>query len=197
MVRAVVHQKTYILEDHTTLRELAEKVQEPGEPRILLAYADGKLRELFHPIEKDCYVRFVTLKEQAGYMTYKRTAMFMFLKACEDVLGQGAADDISIKYSIGNSTFCEFLVKDIRANMQLALKIQERMEQLRDQNLPIRNTPSIPPRQENILKASDYGRSSDYFVSGGDPKQICMNWMDLKTTFTDIWRLPPVMWKTF
>lgn len=138
MVRVVVHQKTYILEDHTTLRELAEKVQEPGEPRILLAYTDGKLRELFHPIEKDCYVRFVTLKEQAGYMTYKRTAMFMFLKACEDVLGQGAADDISIKYSIGNSTFCEFLVKDIRANMQLALKIQERMEQLRDQNLPIR-----------------------------------------------------------
>lgn len=137
MVKAVVHQKTYMVEKGTTLGELAEKIQKPGEPEILLAYTDGKLKELFKTIEEDCYIRFVTLKEQAGYMTYKRTAMFMFLKACEDVIGTGAVDDIAIKYSIGNSSFCEFLVKDIQVTTQLALKIQERMEWLRDQDLPI------------------------------------------------------------
>ena len=137
MVKAVVHQKTYMVEKGTSLGELAEKIQKPGEPEILLAYTDGKLKELFKTIEEDCYIRFVTLKEQAGYMTYKRTAMFMFLKACEDVIGTGAVDDIAIKYSIGNSSFCEFLVKDIQVTTQLALKIQERMEWLRDQDLPI------------------------------------------------------------
>lgn len=137
MVKAVVHQKTYMVEKGTTLGELAEKIQKPGEPEILLAYTDGKLKELFKTIEEDCYIRFVTLKEQAGYMTYKRTAMFMFLKACEDVIGTGAVDDIAIKYSIGNSSFCELLVKDIQVTTQLALKIQERMEWLRDQDLPI------------------------------------------------------------
>lgn len=94
-------------------------------------------KELFRPIEENSYIRFVTLEEQAGYMTYKRTAMFMFLKACEDVLGAGAVDDIAINYSIGNSTFCEFLVKDIQVTTQLALRIQNQMEQLRDQDLPI------------------------------------------------------------
>ena len=137
MVKAVVHQKTYMVEKGTTLGELAKKIQKPGEPEILLAYTDGKLKELFKTIEEDCYIRFVTLKEQAGYMTYKRTAMFMFLKACEDVIGTGAVDDIAIKYSIGNSSFCELLVKDIQVTTQLALKIQERMEWLRDQDLPI------------------------------------------------------------
>ncbi len=137
MVRAVVHQKTYMLEEGTTLGELAKKIQKPGEPVILLAYANGKLKELFKPVREDSYIRFVTLEEQAGYMTYKRTAMFMFLKACEDVLGAGAVDDIAINYSIGNSTFCEFLVKDIQVNTQLALKIQEQMEWLRNQDLPI------------------------------------------------------------
>lgn len=137
MVRAVVHQKTYMLEEGTTLGELAKKIQKPGEPVILLAYANGKLKELFKPVQEDSYIRFVTLEEQAGYMTYKRTAMFMFLKACEDVLGAGAVDDIAINYSIGNSTFCEFLVKDIQVNTQLALKIQEQMEWLRNQDLPI------------------------------------------------------------
>ncbi|WP_289063603.1 nucleoside kinase [Anaerostipes butyraticus] len=137
MVRAVVHQKTYMVEEGTTLGELAGKIQKPGGPVILLAYANGKLKELFRPIEENSYIRFVTLEEQAGYMTYKRTAMFMFLKACEDVLGAGAVDDIAINYSIGNSTFCEFLVKDIQVTTQLALRIQNQMEQLRDQDLPI------------------------------------------------------------
>lgn len=133
MVRAVVHQKTYMVEEGTTLGELAGKIQKPDGPVILLAYANGKLKELFRPIEENSYIRFVTLEEQAGYMTYKRTAMFMFLKACEDVLGAGAVDDIAINYSIGNSTFCEFLVKDIQVTTQLALRIQNQMEQSWDQ----------------------------------------------------------------
>ena len=58
---------------------------------------------------KDCHVRFVTLKEQAGYMAYKRTATLMFLKACEDLLGTGATTKIALDYSIGNSIFCDFL----------------------------------------------------------------------------------------
>ena len=60
--------KHYEVKEGTTLSDLAKQVQLPQEPIILLAYMDGKLRELFTPMTKDCHVRFVTLKEQAGYM---------------------------------------------------------------------------------------------------------------------------------
>ena len=47
-------------------------------------------------------------------MTYKRTVNFVFLKACEEVLGEGCTNRITMNYSIGNSTFCEFSLDDAK-----------------------------------------------------------------------------------
>ena len=136
MIKATVNQSIYEVKEGTTLSDLAKQVQLPQEPIILLAYMDGKLRELFTPMTKDCHVRFVTLKEQAGYMAYKRTATLMFLKACEDLLGTGATTKIALDYSIGNSIFCDFL-EDRVIDDAFAQSIQKRMEKLAKANLPI------------------------------------------------------------
>lgn len=136
MIKATVNQSIYEVKEGTTLSDLAKQVQLPQEPIILLAYMDGKLRELFTPMTKDCHVRFVTLKEQAGYMAYKRTATLMFLKACEDLLGTGATTKIALDYSIGNSIFCDFL-EDRVIDEAFARFIQKRMEELAKANLPI------------------------------------------------------------
>ena len=136
MIKATVNQSIYEVKEGTTLSDLAKQVQLPQEPIILLAYMDGKLKELFTPMTKDCYVRFVTLKEQAGYMAYKRTATLMFLKACEDLLGTGATTKIALDYSIGNSIFCDFL-EDRVIDEAFARSIQKRMEELAKANLPI------------------------------------------------------------
>ena len=136
MIKDTVNQSIYKVKEGTTLSDLAKQVQLPQEPIILLAYMDGKLRELFTPMTKDCHVRFVTLKEQAGYMAYKRTATLMFLKACEDLLGTGATTKIALDYSIGNSIFCDFL-EDRVIDEAFARSIQKRMEELAKANLPI------------------------------------------------------------
>lgn len=136
MIKATVNQSIYEVKEGTTLSDLAKQVQLPQEPIILLAYMDGKLRELFTPMTKDCHVRFVTLKEQAGYIAYKRTATLMFLKACEDLLGTGATTKIALDYSIGNSIFCDFL-EDRVIDEAFARSIQKRMEELAKANLPI------------------------------------------------------------
>lgn len=136
MIKATVNQSIYEVKEGTTLSDLAKQVQLPQEPIILLAYMDGKLKELFTPMTKDCHVRFVTLKEQAGYMAYKRTATLMFLKACEDLLGTGATTKIALDYSIGNSIFCDFL-EDRVIDEAFARSIQKRMEELAKANLPI------------------------------------------------------------
>lgn len=136
MIKATVNQSIYEVKEGTTLSDFAKQVQLPQEPIILLAYMDGKLRELFTPMTKDCHVRFVTLKEQAGYMAYKRTATLMFLKACEDLLGTGATTKIALDYSIGNSIFCDFLEGRV-IDEAFARSIQKRMEELAKANLPI------------------------------------------------------------
>ena len=136
MIKVTVNQSIYEVKEGTTLSDLARQVQKPQEPIILLAYMDGKLKELFTPMTKDCHVRFVTLKEQAGYMAYKRTATLMFLKACEDLLGTGATTKIALDYSIGNSIFCDFL-EDRVIDEAFARSIQKRMEELAKANLPI------------------------------------------------------------
>ena len=66
MIKATVNQSIYEVKEGTTLSDLAKQVQRPQEPIILLAYMDGKLRELFTPMTKDCHVRFVTLKNRQG-----------------------------------------------------------------------------------------------------------------------------------
>lgn len=137
MIKVTVGQTIYEIEEGMTLADLARKVQKPQEPIILLAYMDGKLRELFTPIENNCHVRFVTLKEQAGYMAYKRTATFMFLKACEDLLGQGASTQIALDYSIGNSIFCDFSSHNRKIDDAFASSIQKRMEELYEADLKI------------------------------------------------------------
>ena len=137
MIKVTAGQTIYEVKEGTTLAEFAKQLQKQEEPVILLAYMDGKLTELFAQIKKDCHVRFVTLKEQAGYMAYKRTATFMFLKACEDLLGKGKSTKIAIDYSIGNSIFCDFSSIDQTVDDKFAHSIQERMEQLYEADLPI------------------------------------------------------------
>ena len=151
MIKVTAGQSIYEVEEGTTLEQLAKQLQKKEEPVILLAYMDGKLTEF----KKDCHVRFVTLKEQAGYMAYKRTATFIFLKACEDLLGKGESTKIAIDYSIGNSIFCDFSSMERIVDDKFAHSIQKRMEQLYESDLPI------------TKRSLDTDQASRYFDSVG------------------------------
>lgn len=155
MIKVTAGQSIYEVEEGTTLEQLAKQLQKKEEPVILLAYMDGKLTELFTEIKKDCHVRFVTLKEQAGYMAYKRTATFIFLKACEDLLGKGESTKIAIDYSIGNSIFCDFSSMERIVDDKFAHSIQKRMEQLYESDLQI------------TKRSLDTDQASRYFDSVG------------------------------
>ena len=155
MIKVTAGQSIYEVEEGTTLEQLAKQLQKKEEPVILLAYMDGKLTELFTEIKKDCHVRFVTLKEQAGYMAYKRTATFIFLKACEDLLGKGESTKIAIDYSIENSIFCDFSSMERVVDDKFADSIQKRMEQLYESDLPI------------TKRSLDTDQASRYFDSVG------------------------------
>lgn len=71
-----------------TYEDVTNDYQQEYENLIALAARDGKIRELFKKLTRDCEVTFFTLKDDVGNKTYVRSATMLFLKAVFDVYGR-------------------------------------------------------------------------------------------------------------
>ena len=80
-------QKTY--PQGTTYENIVNEYQEQYDNLIGVVTVDGKIRELFKKLTKDCAIEFFTLKDEIGYKTYVRTATMLFLKGVFDVTFAG------------------------------------------------------------------------------------------------------------
>ena len=68
-------------EDGTSYEEIARAHQDEYDAPIILANVNGKLCELHKSLSRDCTISFDTVKERTGYATYRRSALFMMIKA--------------------------------------------------------------------------------------------------------------------
>lgn len=71
----------------TTFLEIAKDRQKEYKNDVVLVIQDGKLKELYKTLRKDCRVRLVTTGEDIGYKTYKRSMSLMLVKAVYDTAG--------------------------------------------------------------------------------------------------------------
>lgn len=94
----------------TTYADIAAQYKSAYEYPIALAVRNGKIRELFKKVDRDCKLEFLTLADDAGHKTYMRTAILMLMKAIEDVLGHEKVGTAMAEFSIGNGYYCS--VKD-------------------------------------------------------------------------------------
>ena len=132
-----VYGENTIVEAGTTLLELSKQYQDHERYDIVLAFVDGKLCELFKTIDKSCTVDFVTTNSVIGNATYKRSTIFLMIKAFNDVFGKENVKKIKVMYSISKGYYCEAEGNNIvisQANMNL---VKQRMMELVDANLPI------------------------------------------------------------
>ena len=129
----------------TTLEQILKDLssQEVGnEPKspALLAVVNGKLRELWAPLNADANVRFLTLEHQDGYRTYIRTLNFLFLYSAEEVLGREA--QVRIKQAISGGTYCEISRGDRTGVTEKETEaLLEAMRRHVTEDLPIRKRP--------------------------------------------------------
>ena len=84
-------EKTY--PEGTTYLEIARDFQDQYENDILLVRVNGKLRELEKTLAGDSEISFITAKENAGYKTYERSAIFLMLKAFYEVIPREDQED--------------------------------------------------------------------------------------------------------
>lgn len=123
--------------DKTVLMELAAKAQPEYEHRIVLARVNGRLRELFKTVgEKEASgIEWVTTGENAGMLTYRRSASLLMLKAVKDVYGDSAK--VCVEYSLSKGYYCSVKGKT-EVNEDFIRKVSSRMEELVRAAVPIK-----------------------------------------------------------
>ena len=120
---------------NTRLLDIASEYNKEYENDIILALENGKLRELFKGVEKDCTVSFVTTAEDAGHKTYTRGMILVLLKAFYAEFGNENVKKVSIEYSLGNALYCDY-----EGNFDLTSErleaVKTRMEELVKKDVP-------------------------------------------------------------
>lgn len=135
MVKVVINGIEKQYEEGTTYEQIAKEYQPEYKGLIGLVSVNGKIRELFKTVKKDCEVSFFTLKDDVGYKTYVRTATMLFLKAIYDIFGNETAQKARVEFAVGNGSYITTSGR-VEATSENAQKIKERMQALREAATP-------------------------------------------------------------
>jgi uridine kinase len=184
---------------NTSLLDIAKEYQGEYEHDIILAFMDGKLRELFKTVEKDCTVRFVTTGDNIGHKTYNRGMILVLLKAFYAEYGNENIKKVSVEYSLGNGMYFDYEGSEALTKEKLEA-IKSRMEELIKADLPF-NKRSIGTddaidlfarykmydkeklfRYRRVSKANIYNLDGfeDYYYGYMPPSTGMLKYFDLK-----------------
>ena len=141
------------VEKGTTFEALAKEYQERYPEKITLVSFNSKMQELSKRVEKDGVLTFLTVKDDSGHKTYCRTAQMMLVKAVRDILGNEAK--VNIEFLLGNGYYCFVRGTDAPIDDALAAKVEARMREMQQQDLPI--TKKTYPRDTAIEMFSRQG----------------------------------------
>ena len=134
-IRVMIDGQEKFYDQGISYEEIAKEYQERFDGQIALVSVNGKIRELFKRLKRDCELSFFTLKDNIGYQTYVRTATMLFLKAVNDVFGREDARKCRVEFAIGDGIFiCPW--GTLQATEENAKRIEQRMQELVEKKLP-------------------------------------------------------------
>lgn len=137
MVRVTVRGEEREYPQGTTYEAIAEEYQKDYGGTIALVTVNGKIRELFKKVTRDCTVDFFTLQDDVGHKTYVRTATMLLLKGIYDVFGSEAAQKSCVEFAIGHGYYVNVMGR-VPVTVESAEKLLARMRELSEQNILFR-----------------------------------------------------------
>lgn len=118
-----------------TFEELSKQYQNRFRAEILLAKCNNELAELSAQVRPDGDIEFYDMTNKDGAMVYARGVSLLMIKAAKDLLG--IRTDVVIENSIRKNYYCEIRTPGITIDQALLDRIQERMEKMVADDLPI------------------------------------------------------------
>ncbi len=135
MVTVTIRGEQKQVQEGTAYEAIVSEYQKEYGGTIAVVSANGKIRELFKRVSRDCEVDFFTLRDDVGHKTYVRTATMLFLKGIHDVFGAEAARKSCVEFTIGRGIYVNTF-GEVPVSEKSAERIMERMRQLSEANEP-------------------------------------------------------------
>ncbi len=135
MVTVTIRGEQKQVQKGTTYETIVSEYQKEYDGTIAVVSVNGKIRELFKKVARDCTVDFFTLRDDVGHKTYVRTATMLFLKGIHDVFGAEAARKSCVEFTIGRGIYVNTF-GEVPVSEKSAERIMERMRQLAQEKLP-------------------------------------------------------------
>lgn len=127
--------KEISFEGNVTYEQIAGRVQKDYAHTIVLAVANGKIRELFKEAADGAQVHFLTTSDKIGHDTYVRSATMLLTKAAYDVAGDAEKSKLKVEFSIGNGLYCSPR-GGLTVDDAFVEALNARMHELADARLP-------------------------------------------------------------
>ena len=136
MIQVTIDGQTRSIPKGTAYETIVKDYQETYENSIALVKVNGKIQELQKKVSEDCEISFITLSDPIGHKTYVRSAIFLFVKAADDVIGREKLENIKVEFAIGKGYYCS-ASGDFTIDEELITRIQARMRELAEADMPI------------------------------------------------------------
>ena len=120
----------------TPYSKIVEDFPESTRYPIVLVMKDKKLCELHKKLKKDGELQFITLGDEIGHKTYKRSASLLLLKAVYHV-GHGRIRKVTLHFSVGSGYYYT-IDGDAEITPEFLAQVKAYMLELAERKIPIR-----------------------------------------------------------
>lgn len=118
----------------TTYKEISKEYQKDYSNDIALVKFDNRYRELSKPCINDGVLSFITTEDKPGYKAYRRTLMFLALKAADDINSKYGIGRVVVENSIGTGMYC---TTDGKVTEEYVEELKKRLQEIVDADLNI------------------------------------------------------------
>lgn len=131
-----------------TIEDIKNNSESNGKSIIVAGMVNNQLRELTYPITENCDISFVDLSSSDGVRIYRRSLIFLLVKAFHDLFPD---DEIEVCHSVSKGLFFESSRKQLNADeVQM---VENHMKELVEQDIPFeKETMPIEKAKQRLLK---------------------------------------------
>ena len=144
-----------------TFADIAKDFSTQVEGPILLARQGNVLRELRSHVYSMEDITFMGLEDDEAMRVYRRGACFLMVKAVRDVLGKDAL--VVIEHSLEKNLYCEIRKPEVEITTELLGKIENKMREYVQANLPIQKHTMKKQRAIQIAKEQGMEDKAELF----------------------------------
>ncbi len=131
-----IFERVIVLEKRVKLEELAKEKQQEYNAKIVLAQVNGKLKELTKTAAEGDNVIFLTMRDTAGALTYKRSATLILLKAIYDIYSRDNIEKVKVEFSLSKGYYCS-VKGNVKVDDKFISLVKARMDEIVKADYPI------------------------------------------------------------